>query len=358
MLAAAFMRFQPPLLSAALLALTFGVAGCGSADDPAEVGDEQDVTQAKICTEHHIGTTADGDAVAICDKTFDARPFVRPPKDTLHTDTASTLYVGVDIGMFYMFVDRHNTEYVALDKDGKPYNQAHPLTQLHMPSNRNLFMLYKVKGMITEFTDPDSNEKLPAIKMTSVAPAILLEGKAIDGVMLRAWEGTVSQRTGDAKFDSTTRVPMRLSFSSLMQLSNLSVWNPGTTLKDGERYVAMGTVENFNQSVLGSDGTCLPSFSSLGSANPWLGATDPSVTFQRIAGMHFPGDQVNVLSYPKGTTGLTANGMGGLRVMHPGGLIQVDAQDEWNDIHIFPHAAPNGNTVELHPVTGGGGACK
>jgi hypothetical protein len=73
--------------------------------------------------------------------------------------------------------------------------------------------------------------------------------------------------------------------------------------------------------------------------------------------MHFPADEVHVLDYPLGTLGLSANGMGGMSVTHPAALIQDQASDDWSTVNIFPHSVPNGHTMQLHVVTGGGGAC-
>jgi hypothetical protein len=186
----------------------------------------------------------------------------------------------------------------------------------------------------------------------------LLKGKAIDSALLGTWEGSVSKRTGESKFDDKTRIPLRITFSSLEKASNFAVWEPGKTLKDGARYTIGGTVENFDHAVRSSTGKCLRSLASLGDSNPWLGAPEGGVQLVRMAGMHFPGDQVLVFTYPKGTSGLSPTGMQGLRYAHPGGLLQTDPNDEWGSIQFFPHSAPNGNTVKLHPVSGGGESCQ
>src|SRR5262249_20866649 len=139
---------------------------------------------------------------------------------------------------------------------------------------------------------------------------------------------------------------------------NLLVWGSTSTLPDGQRFAMQGTIENFGAAVQDSTGACRASLKAMGVKNPFAGASDGAVQLWRVAGMHFAGDQVIVLQYPTGTQGLSQNGMDGLRVLHPGGLIQKTPSDVWSSMVIRPHGTPNGNTIELHPVRGGGGACQ
>jgi hypothetical protein len=345
-----------PLLAVSCVLLTAACSGESGA--PEVQSEESDTTQTAVCASHHAGKTDDGDAVAVCDKTFATRPFVRPSADKIKASGSSTVYAALTSGFGGMFfVARDGTEYLALGSDKKPLAESKLPSAVRMPSNRSLFLIYKVTGTIGTFTDPGTKEASPSITVTAAVPAVLLEGDAIDGALLGAWEGTVSKRVDDSSFDDAVRVPIRISFGSLSPLSNFNVWSSSKTLPDGKRSAMIGTVENFSSAVKASDGKCFASLASLGSKDPFLGASSPAVKLYRVAGMHTPGDQVIVLDYPSGTKGLSANGMDGLRILHPGGLLLKSPGDDWDSISIRPHGTPNGNRVELRPVKGGGGGC-
>lgn len=314
-----------------------------------------------VCATQHTGSDADGDSVVLCDELFAAQPRVKLPADRIHSGTrSSTIYAALDLAGQVSAIDRSGTRYTLVDADGKAVDASKLPKAFHLPSHRALYTLYKLTAVITTYTDPYTKQEGPALHVTGGKPLIVISGKAIDGAYLApgfAFEGTVSSRTDDSHFDSSTQVPIRISFTSLEAWANMPSWTSGT-LKDGTRYKMVGTIENWSTPVKAADGTCLPAFSAMGDANTWAGATDPTVRLYRFPGMHFPADEVHVLDYPVGTMGLSANGMGGMTALHPAALIQEQASDEWDSLGVFPHSAPNGHTMTLHVVTGGGGACE
>ncbi len=178
-------------------------------------------------------------------------------------------------------------------------------------------------------------------------------------------------------YDPGDPIPIRVSFTSTSPLPNFVVFGidsapqtpSGPLLPDGTRVLLNGTVENFGQSVTASDGTCLPNLSSLGAVNPFYAATDAGVQLFRMAGMHFPGDQVSVFIYPPhdvAAANLSVNGMVGLGFFHPDSfLIPSDeiasswpgGQDLSGVGPVRPHQPPNGHELVLHPVSGAGGIC-
>ncbi len=359
---------RAPLFALAVTTAIAPLAGCvadsaGDDADPVFADDSKAdgaTSGVRVCATQHTGTDADGDSVAFCDALFDTLPRVKLPADKLASGTkSSTLYAAIDLAGQAAVIDRSGTSYTLVDESGNALDASKLPSALHMPSHRALYTLYKLTGVIGTYKDPYSNDETPSLHVTAGKPMIVIAGKAIDGAYLApgyAFEGTVSRRIDASHFDSAHPVPVRISFTSLAPYANMPSWSSGT-LKDGTRFQMVGTIENWSSAVKAADGTCMPSFASLGDANTWQGATDPTVRFYRFPGMHFAADEVHVLDYPAGTAGLSGNGMGGMTVTHPAALIQEQESDNWSTVGIHPHSAPNGHEMTLHPVTGGGGPC-
>lgn len=328
-------------LAAAVVAVlvAFGVPeqqGCGGsavADD----ADLADVKAAQVCAQQHAGKTHEGESVVVCDQLFPASPQVRPP-----ADSRTTMYMAFNsTTRDPMWIDRNGVEYVAS-------GAAAP----HMPSNRNLYLIYLVTGTV------GTKDNQPSIHVTSAKPAILLPGKVIDSAVT-VWEGTVTKRTSPSAWDWNTTVPIRITVSGTKPaIRGLPIWgDTSKILADGPVFEQDGAIDNWDHAVKGANGKCYPALSSYGAANPFHGAKNASVAFYRMATMHFAGDQVTVLEYPPQTTGLSSSGMGGTTVLHPAAFIQTGKDPDWHTQQFRPHSAPNGNVVVLHPATGGGGGC-
>ncbi len=317
-----------------------------------------------VCATEHTGANADGDTVTFCDSFFAERPFVRPPADDKKSSGVSTLYVAAMDTQYANLVDRQGTIYAVVGSDG--HSATSLPAGLRAPSYRHQFLIYLVSGTVGTTTDPNSNKSVPSIQLTTAKPAILLEGKQLDGVFLGGWEGQVSKRLGDNLWDSTALVPIRITFTSLDKLANFMVWNDANvTLPDGERYAMVGAVDNRTSPVKASDGTCYPALSSYGDGNPLFSATSSNVRLLRYPAMHGPGEDELSFEYPEGSINGGFNGMdwannrqvNSYLVIHPAGMLQAAPTGEWVSIAINPHGSPNGNLFKLHPVVGGGGAC-
>jgi hypothetical protein len=356
-----------------LLTLFVGLSatGCSSAG----VGtDEEDpeVVGTKVCVLQKSGKTADKEPVTICDQAYDDLPLVRPPADTIVKHGVSTLFVGIkSLPSGGVLVDRNGTSYDLADASGKYVSMLNDTSNelvksLHMPSNRNMFLLYKVTGTVGTTHDTFSNQTVPAILATSIKPVILLSGRAIDSAQLGAWEGSVSGRLANPPsafqlFDPNVRIPIRVSFTALETpaLPNLPSWDTtATTLPDGTASNVAGVVENMRASVKGADGKCIPSLAAMGASDPFDTKSSADVTLYRVAAMHTGGDNEHVLAFPVSTgtlpaKGWTATGMGSFGRLLPSDFIALTTTGGT----VNPHGLPTGANMELHPVKGGGGGC-
>ena len=338
-----------------LLATAASLSACAldAGDDTATIDDE--VKSTAVCATQHAGTSADGDAVVVCDQTYQTLPFVRPLKDS-----ASTFYVGIgDMMEGGKMITRDGHAYALADSNGKVlgFTTSNALVKsIHMPSNRNLYTLYKVSGEIGTGTDPVFKTKIDVIKATSIKPVIVISGKAIDTAQtFGAWEGTVAARKDASSFDPNKRVAVRIKFSTIDKTaSHFATWQGGASLKDGDYYTVHGTVENFSDPVVAADGTCMPSLASLGADSPFAGAASGDVSLVRIGGMHFAGDDEHVLTMPAGAEGWSVTAMGSFGRFLPSDFISTKAGSG----DMTPHGTPSGAGISLDAVTKGGGACK
>jgi len=358
---------------------TYALCACllgtlGACSDPTLVVDEDpfDPTElvgtdgkadsaAAVCPGAKTGTTSDGDAVAVCDALYTTAPALRPPADKL-TSAVVTLYVGMVIPDGPQFVDRRGKVYVPVDASGTQIRIGSPKglpTALRLPSNRNLYLVYRITGTL----GADSDQGFTTIRLKTAKPVVFIHGKAVDGAYLGAWEGLAARRTSTSDFDRTVskQVPVRVTFSSLEKINSLKIWDDAAhLLPDGDVYRLKGTVDNLAHGVTSSAGKCLPALSNLKTANPFDGADTGAIDLYRLAAMHFGGDQVMVFSYPQGKSGplggLGFNGMGVLTTLQPASFLQQDPGSTWLQVSIRPHGRPNGGLLILHPATAGGGA--
>lgn len=315
------------------------------------------VETGAVCAKEHSGETDDGEVVAICDETFAARPFVRPPADVID-GANSKLTIAIDVARGFAF-DRKGTYFELLDSRGKPLSLKEPSSafpSLHLPSNRPMFMLYLVEGKVGTYTDPTWG-KLDAITIKRIAPSIMLSADAIDKKFIGAWEGIVASRTSAGHYDMSKPLKIRLELTAAKAIDNIAEWGtPTETLPDGGRYKLTGVIANWSTSVKAADGTCLPSLTASAAKNPFFGGKNGNIDMYRLAAMHFSGDQVLVFTYPSGVSELSSNGMGGLGAFGMQDFLRVDAGDD-SGLDIRPHATPNGHELKIAPVTGGGGGC-
>lgn len=342
-------------LAVVVVLFSFGVPeqqGCGGVAPSAAVAEDEADLTATVCAQQHAAKSHDGEPVIVCDKTFAAQPSVKLP-----ADQGSIMYLALQTSArVTMFVDRSGIEYVAVDDKGAEGPKLPAAMKL--PSNRSLYFIYKVTGAVGTWTDSTPpHEKLPSIHVTAAKPYVLLSAAAIDS-SASAWEGTVSKRVSDSAWDWKPSVPLRITIHSQDRARGLPVWgDTSKLLADGAVSELVGTIDNWSQGARASDGRCLPALAAMGKSNPFAGAHSPQVRLFRMATMHLAGDQVMVLEYPGGTTGLSQTGMGGITVLHPAAFIQTGKDPRWHVQEFRPHSAPNGNIVKLSPVSAGGGGC-
>jgi len=363
-------RLLPRLVAFAALGLlsastTFlGACSASSSDDGESADDElrkkkdagaDPSLDFQACDQQHVDKNADGDKIIICDKPFATPPFVRFPDDDTKSDVV-TLYAAFDVSVGN-FVTRDGTERVTMDDKGNAIAfQTHGAglpSEMRMPCNRNMYTLYRITGKLGQAKQSWSKDTIPGIQVATGAPVVMVPGKIIDGSLVGAWEGTTNARRPDGTFAPDV-VPIRVSFSNLVPVSNLKIWETGTSLPDGPVFKLTGTIENFDKSVKASDGTCYPALTSLGDKNPFHGATSGDVDTYRLGGMHFPGDQVLVFTVPKATSDWSVTAMGGLGPFGPSDWLATKGR---STLSLNPHGLPKGNKIEIKVVTGGGGGC-
>lgn len=331
-----------------------------------------------ICATEHAAKNADGDDVTYCDAFFEAPPFVRPPPDVRSTDSSPSVLYGAIDPTRLRFVDRDGNAYQILDANGHFFPnplEVHPENPqiegfpaaLRMNSNRAHFTLYQLKGLLRQESDGTSS-----LWLQDGRPAIMVKGTVIDGLGVGAWEGTVSGRNADGSWDPAKRVPIRLNFGAPTPIGNLPPWGilSGTlygeaqdgepSLPDGDISLVPGVIENTSAGVLGSDGTCFPSFAAMGEENPFYGATDGKVSLSRYIAMHSAGSLNVLFTYPPAVTGLSGNGMnfmGGTAGFGPSDWISLSPD---LNLSSSPHSGdPSAVThlLTIHRVKGGGGSC-
>jgi hypothetical protein len=364
---------------AAFFALALGCSPSGksspSADDggpsptdagpvPPEPVDAGPPPSFAACAQQHSGVDADGDAVIFCDAPFAARPLVRVPPDDTASPERVTMYVGLTARL--RATDRDGASLVLVDASGTPllpdgsdvYTSPPPAKGppgLRMLSARYLFTVYEVKGAPMVLTL--NGAQTEALRVDSARPYVVVTGKALDGNLLGTWEGTASQRMSDGRFDAATRVPVRLSLSTLVSNGLLGTWGTSAPpLPDGEVFSASGAIENWDSPVRGADGTCLAALSPLGEKNPFVGR-GAGMRLTRFPAMHAPGDDVIVLddgaAAPAGNVGMD----GSFAPLSPAGMMRTTVPADFRALGIYPHGSPNGQHIVLTPVTGGGGGC-
>lgn len=345
---------RPMLFLSMSLPLAMATAGGCGESDPSTTNTQPDVDASDAgldfaaCEAQHVTPNADGDTVISCDTPFASAPRVKLPDDD-KTGAVATLFGAFDLigsalvlrdGSRLAVVDDHGAPLSLRDADGKVP------ASLRIPSNRTMYMLYRITGSIAG----------PTVHVLSGTPLVMIPGQVLDGAMLGVWEGTTTTRKADGWF-TTDRVPLRVRLSQLTPAKNLDTWTSDTALADGTTFRMTGEIENLNHAVKGSDGTCYPALSSLGDANPFHGATSGAVAMHRLGGMHAPGDNELVFTLPNGTTNWSETAMSQLGPFAPADWISTAGGA--TTLHLRPHGAPKGNVIELHHIdaAGGGGGC-
>jgi hypothetical protein len=349
------------LFSAAFALLLVGSA-CGSSSEGSSRGDGPleggDGLAFAACASQHVAPNADGDTVIQCDQPFASSPRVHLPAD----DTAGavvTVYAAIDGQDTAVLRDGRRLAF--MDDQGASISFHDPTHDRHgslpaglrMPSNRGMYLVYRLTGTFGQATPPFGTP-VPAIHVLSGAPVVMLPGQVIDGAMVGVWEGTTGARNPDGSF-TTEELPLRVRFSDKAPTKSLDAWDPDTPLADGAVFKLTGEIENYVRSVRGSDGKCYPALTSLGDKNPFHGAPTGAVDAYRMTGMHTQGDQWVVLTVPVGATSFSVTTMSPLGPFAPSDWIATGAGAA---LALKPHGL-NGSRIPLHRVdsAAGGDSC-
>ncbi len=324
-----------------------------------------------VCAQESTGMSADGEVVTICEAFHDAAPFVRLP-----ADTATEFYgsIGVDA-----FTTRDGVAHPMTTADGSetfacrwaPVEGCDGGTTFdaaHGPTDRWLYTVYHVTGT----RDGDT------IRVSALRPVVLVRGAAIDALLARPFDGTISTRiaprtAGEPAMSpifSDVTAPIRLQPNGSTDAFSLNVAD--VSLPDADALRVWFDIANLESPVSLGDGSCAGALADLGDANPFFGATTSTMSMERNPSMHGPGGHHIVVGhYPEGTADIGSMGgegpnsmSDGLGGSHP--LVRpwtwmaptVDLAAELRDTYLL-----HGNgfiynlVIQLQPSSGGGEPC-
>lgn len=356
------------LAVAALLLVTAAVPAKAAAPAPVPAPAPAPARAAvPICLQQADGQTADQPPapVVVCKQLFPTAPFVRLPEDQRATDGSATLYGVIELDInndFHIqnarFYDRELKVYSLLGAAGKPMDETSPLMkQNHLPSNRVHFLVYEATGKLTSAT---------AFQLTALRPAVLVDGQALDGRFVGAWEGLVSKRRTATQWFTDLSKPanfakIRVEFAPpLVQTNNIGELKPTPALPDGKRFKVLGRFANATEPVRLSTGECAPALTSYGASNPLpdrIDVADYLIRIWRFPAMHslWSKDFHVVFDYPRGLYS-SATAMASEHNFRLKDFIAISTQAQ--PLVFRLHGNPIDQIVfQLKPVRGGGGAC-
>jgi hypothetical protein len=337
------------------------VSACASASpgDPSEAvrSASSTLSGARVCAEQASGTTADGDDVVVCTKLFAEAPFIRPAADTTEAGESvlfGTVGFGYGVnGTPYTFHDRDGRVFALRDAAGNELSgDSAVVRENHLPSSRVHFLVYEVRGAVEG----------DAIRLSSLRPAVLVDGKAIDARMLGTWEGTMTLRIGGEEgnqtWSDTETAKARVELTELVRMDNIQGPTPDSArLADGTRFKAVGSVVNTDKSVRLSTGECAAALKSYGEKNPLFTATASNFGLWRYPAMHTMAaeDFHMVNDYP---TGLYWSAIGMAKGHNFRLADYLSKETKPMELEFGIHGNPMEQIViKLTPVVGGGGGC-
>ncbi len=321
----------------------------------------------KFCARQHIGKTREGEPVVVCDAPHPGAPQLRLPAPVALASGETELYAAFTFiggGSEPRFVDADGTFYGVLGANDQLLSSltggvsGYLPASMRMPTNRALFLLYKVRARVK--TVMTGGAPLRALRVKTATPAVSIPGEVLDSQLLGAWEGWVSASLkadetapgcfgeGVRCFDSRIHVPVRYRFTKLVPTGESLLDFNGAPLPDQPLYRAEGTIENLSGHRKLEDGRCVPSLASLATFHPFRGAKSAAISAMRVNNMHGPGDNEFTFRYPTGFE--SADGMNPgslLHTVHPARLIQKSLSGDWDVLAAVPHAPNNGHRFEV-----------
>jgi hypothetical protein len=222
-----------------------------------------------ICAEQHLRS----DKVIVCDKPFDAPPYVHlPPADGL-TD--------------YMVSDCNSL----WDRDGqmRPSIQGPPCDGNYADEARlHAFSIYQVT-LCGDSIDGPCGAGTPTNVWQFATYAVIDEMAFFAPLASTIADAKISTKKVDGSFDLAPTLPVHLTFGAPAVLMPQS---DGTT-----SYHIDATIDNLTSGITDSAGNCMAPLSSAGTNNPFGMAKQVSLTLTRVPSMHAPGDDEAVLEF-------------------------------------------------------------
>ncbi len=277
------------------------LAGCSGFDD----------LPSDVCQKQHTEDTSDGEII-VCDELYSEAPYVHLPKS--ESDHA---YAGIENGKFRT-------------ADGKTFSGVDEGAEM----KRHGSALYEVM--------------LDGNSVTDYRPVV----KFKDSLFLapfssRAAEGTISRRTGAGEWATETSLAVRVVFEA--ELTN--------TESSGNAVSVVTRIENMDEAVTASDGSCMPALTSYGDESTFPSGAVVEYRGYRVPSMHHFGDDqfVFLMRLDNEDSGTLMNPTW---YRGPIDLARgtIDPSGTYSGV---PHGTPSGMpALDIEPVTGGGEPCE
>jgi hypothetical protein len=328
------------LASSTFVATLFAAILCGCSD-----GDNQPTTSSSssssstssssggfmpytICAEQHTRA----DKVIVCDKPFDAPPYVHLPPAGGLTD-----YMVSDCNSLW---DRDGNAHASIQGplcDGSYVDEA----RLHA------FTIYEVT-LCGDSIDGPCGSGQP-LTVWQFAPYAVIDEKAFFAPIAGASaEGKVSVKKVDGSFELDPTLPVRVTFGAPAVLMEQS--------DETTSYHVDATIDNLKAGIMDAAGNCMASLASAGASNPFGSPMQVTLTLTRVPSMHSPGDDEAVIEFFADGQSLGSD-MNPSWYFSPRDLIAstpLTAKMYEGFGHGTPGAIPN---ITLDIVQGGGSAC-
>ena len=322
------------LVSISFIALqALMLPGCGGDDAQATSSSSSSssnggFTPYDICAEQHLRD----DKVIVCDKPFDAPPYVHlPPAGGLND---------------YMVSDCTSL----WDRDGNARSsiQGPPCEGFYVDeAHLHAFSIYEVT-LCGDSIDGPCGAVNPSMIWQFARFAVIDEKAFLAPMTMTSAEGKISAKKMDGTFELDPTLPVRVTFGApTVSMAQ----NDGTS-----SYRVDATIDNLMMGTASADGNCMAPLSMAAAANPFGASTKTSLTLTRVPSMHVAGDDEGVVEFFADDTSLGSD-MNPAWFIGPKDLINdkplVAAKYEGFG-HGTPGSIPN---ITLEIVKGGGATC-
>lgn len=281
-----------------------------------------------ICAEQHVRD----DRVIVCDKPFDAPPYVHLPPAGGLTD--------------YMVSDCTSL----WDRDGQARTsiQGPPCDGNYVDEGRlHAFSIYEVT-LCGDSIDGPCGAGTPLNIWQFSRFAVIDEKAFLAPMTSTSAEGKISAKNADGTFVFEPSLPVRVTFG---EAAVAMAQDDGTTA-----YQIEATIDNLNMGTADHNGGCSTPLSAAGASNPFGSSTKTSLVLTRVPSMHGAGDDEAVIEFFADGTSMGTD-MSPAWYFGPKDLISTKPLTPmiYEGIgHGTPGAIPN---ITLEIVKSGGGVC-